>query len=362
MRSISLVRYFIAVVAILGLSTAALAADASTQPAAGAAPGKVLIVPFRQIGDANQYHWIGDAIAEGLISDANHGLVAGVTRADKSLADAEPDAILKSARDGNASVVVFGSFQVVNDQLRATGTAEDVASGRVLASLKSTGAMNDLFKIEDVLSEQLAPVWANLTQQPLVEEQAPGAVPSGNYIPADNNVVPPLAQAQPQVTSSYTYAPSPYDPGLVASTYAPYDYSSYDPYAPYGYGYGAYTYSPYFAPDYYPYFYPGIFIGGYYNTGFRFGGRGFHYGPHPVGGPRPVTGIIGRLSNGAVLNNGGFGAVSPIVRPNFGFSTARFAGGANANFSVARSPSGFGQRFAAPRAFGGAAVGGGGRR
>jgi len=223
----------------------------------------------------------------------------------------------------------------------------------VLASLKSTGAINDLFKIEDSLSEQLGPVWASVAGQPLVEHMNPAGPPADNNPPADNSgVAATTPTTVPQPPYPYTTAPYPYDAVPQANAYAPYDYGAYAPGLS-DYGYGPYAYAPYFTDDYYPYFYPGIFIGGFSDNGHRFGDRGFHFGPRPGTGVTGGTGVIGRLSNGTVLNNGGFGAGSRIVTPNFGFTTARFGTGFTAPAFGARG-------FAAPRAFGGPAFSGGG--
>ncbi|MGD0461780.1 MAG: hypothetical protein ABSB74_04755 [Tepidisphaeraceae bacterium] len=223
---------------------------------------RVLIVPFKQIGDAGSQGWVGAAIQENLISNATAYPGAQAVALNQPLANMDSADAVKAARDAGASIVVFGSYQLSDEQLRVTGQAMDVGSGRVLATLQVTGPVTDLFKIEDTLGGQLDAALP----------QPPSNLPQVTYGPsataAPNETDTAATTAAPQ---AYPYASQPYvDP---QTTYV-YPSAGY-----YDYGY------PYYYPYYYPY--PSIYLyggfGPYYHGGYRGGYRG-GWGHGYVGG------------------------------------------------------------------------------
>jgi TolB-like protein len=250
-------------------------AQPTTLPSAPLA--KVLIVPFKQMGDLSSHAWVGAAIQENLISDTAANPTVQAIAANQPLANMDsPDAV-KVAQGAGASIVVFGSYQLSADQLRVTGQALDVGSGRVLATLQVTGAVTDLFKIEDTLGSQLDAALpqppsnlAQVTYGPNTAAVAPDASSAPAPAPVDAaNGAAPAGQAYPDASQTYAYPSTTY-------VYPPtYYYNSYPYYYPYP--------SFYFYGGFRPYYYGGHgFIwhgGGWHGGGGSWhGGGGGHFG------------------------------------------------------------------------------------
>jgi TolB-like protein len=250
---------FIALASVIFLGGSLAIAQPTTAPTASVA--KVLIVPFKQMGDPSGHAWVGPAIQENLISDATGNPAVQPVSLNQPLANMDSADAVKAANDAGASIVVFGSYQVAADQLRVTGQATDVGSGRVLATLQVTGPITDLFKIEDALGAQLSTALpqsaTNLAQ---VSYGLNAAGPAATAAPAPTDTAASVAAPQ-----TYSYTPQPYV--YPQTTYA---YPSYDD------GY------PYYYPYYSPFFFGG-FGGGFYGHGF-IGARGGHFGGGHFGG------------------------------------------------------------------------------
>lgn len=231
--------------------------------AAPAAP-TVLVLPFQQTGDATTYSWIAPAIQEDLLGQVARTGVFQPVSVNQPVAGADSATALQIARANNANVVIFGGYQVVADQLRIDGQAVDVATGRVIGALQATGAMADLFKIEDALGLQFHQLFP-----------------------------PPASSDMPAI--SYGYPNEPVTTAAVPDTTAtPPDQSNYS--SPDNYGYQA----PYYGQTYW---YPGY---GY--------GYGFYYGP-PIyyfnGGFNRWNHFHGGGWNGHWSQNGGHWGGSP---------------------------------------------------
>jgi TolB-like protein len=277
-------------VLVLGVSTALAqpAASPTSPPQA-----TVLFIPLKQLSDSGGHAWVAEAIEENLVSEvAQAGDLA--KKLDASAATTDMTTALKDAHDAGANIVIYGSYQVVDDQIRVTAHAVDVASGRVVAPLGTTGNLRDLFKMEDALADMLRPALprtaAATTPQIIYgtpntnpysavanpNDQSAGMVPNP---PADNQVYP----------DGYPVAGVPYSSG-------DYYYPNYNYYAYPYYGY------PYYS-SYYPYY-------GYYGPAFYGGiyfGRGWGYGYHShfVGGG--FRGGFGGGFRGGFRGGGGHG-------------------------------------------------------
>jgi TolB-like protein len=218
---------------------------------------KVLIVPFKQMGDPGSRAWVGAAIQENLISNTAAYPGAQAVALNQPLANMDSADAVKAARDAGASIVVFGSYQLSDDQLRVTGQAMDAGSGRVLATLQVTGPVTDLFKIEDTLGSQLD---AALPQPPANLAQVTYG-PSATATPTETDMAatPAAPQVYPDASQPNVYPQSTY-------VYPSVGY----------YDYGYPSYYPYYYP--YPsiYFYGGFGRGYYYHGGYR-GGWGHGY-------------------------------------------------------------------------------------
>jgi len=208
-------------VAILAGNSLALG-QAATMPAVQT-PVKVLVVPFTQIGETGGHEWVGAAIQESLLTDASLDTAVQATAMDRPLAKDDLSQATVAAKGTGATLVVFGGYQYTSDQLRVTGRVVDVNYGRVLGTLKATGAVIDLFKIEDALSSQFQAILP----------QPPGNSPVVTYGPnqADVPTYSGNSQAavdQPQQTYVYQSPPVDTEPDYG------YSYPLYD--NPYYYG------------------------------------------------------------------------------------------------------------------------------
>src|SRR5580658_3835907 len=98
---------------------------ANSQPAPAAyAPNpssvSVMVLPFHKIGDTADGAWISEAIDEDLRSELMRNPLVGVVSAPPKLPTTAADA-LQAGLWGNAKYVVFGSYQLVDGQVRVTG-------------------------------------------------------------------------------------------------------------------------------------------------------------------------------------------------------------------------------------------------
>lgn len=223
----------------------------TTQPAAQPSSPitKILIIPFRQAGDTTSHGWVGPAIQEDLMSHVAGSPAMEAVALNYPLANGDKPEAVKAAKDVGASIVVLGSYQFSDNQLRVMGQAVNVASGRLLAMLQARGSVTGLFSIEAALAAELS-----------------AALPQ----PLSN--LPPVAYGQAETAFAYsapapvtTAAPPAYHPYMTQ----PYAYPS----ATYAYPYAGYCGYRYPYAGYYGYGYPS----GYYPSGPLYMGIGVPY-------------------------------------------------------------------------------------
>jgi TolB-like protein len=227
-----------------------------------------MVFPFTAIGNPGSYQWIGTGVQQSLLVEVNRpGSIAWSMPAAAPSTQPVANPVADAARSG-ATIVVFGSFQIVNDEVRVTGQSIDTGSGQVLAALNATGSIHDLFKVEDALDAQLQralPQPQESTFNAPVQEQE--AAPQPAVVESDVQIV------QPSFADADTYG------------------------IPY----------PYYA-DY------GTFYGGFGGGAVFLGGRGFNdfHGIHNFGhgfnggfGFGGLNGRVGGLSTGG-FHGGGF--------------------------------------------------------
>ena len=216
-------------VIVLGWGRILAAIDApTTRPA-----GTVLVLPFVPPAGQN-YDWIGKGIQQNLIAELSPNLkTTAISPGDLPATD-DPATALKTARDHHAVVVIFGATQLLDKQIRITGQVLDVASGKLLGTLKSTGSLDNLFRLEDAMAGQglqaLPRTMLNLRGLAAAER---GARPQIIELPGDQPAPPPIYGN----SSAYSpmFAPQPYatlePPAPPLSPYAlSYPYRFYYPY------------------------------------------------------------------------------------------------------------------------------------
>jgi len=212
-------------VLVVGVSLAQADWTITPSPQPAASP-KVLVAVFQNAGEGGAYGWIGGALQEDLMAQVAKSGTFAPAAYGKPLGAADAAAAMQAGRDNGAAIVIFGSYQVVADQVRVTGQLGDVPSNRVVAVLQGTGPLRDLFKIEDALGDQLR----QQLPQPLNT-----SVPTVTYGTPNQPYVPePAAPVVPPPAPDYTYT-TPYSPYYTPDYYYP-DYGYAYPYYPYYYG------------------------------------------------------------------------------------------------------------------------------
>jgi TolB-like protein len=274
-------RLLVMLVAVLGVVSMAFA-QVTAVPTAQQ-PMKVLVIPFKQIGGVG-HEWVGAAIHENLIMQVAADQAIQAVEMSKPLVDNTPQDAIATAKSNGATLVVYGSFQFSGDQFRVNGQILDADDNRTLATLRATGPIIDLFKIEDTLWQQLNSALP----------QPPTTMPPSITYGAEQSASP---QAVPYYAGNEAANSVVTQPPAYVYTTPPYDYYGYGyPYYGYPYYYGGYGY-PFYYGGFGPYYYGrgwggrffvgrGGFRGGFHNGfrggfggGFRGGfGGGFHGG------------------------------------------------------------------------------------
>jgi TolB-like protein len=194
-------RYWICATALLGIiagtgPAGAASSAPATQPASATPPAAatvahpatvaheqtVLLLPFDAVGTADM-DWIAKAVQKDLLAELSraHAIQPILPQAAPS-EEVTPEQALALGRQAGATYVIFGSYQILNQELRITGQVLDVRTGEYQGSLKATGAMRDLFALEDDLARQAK---KNLPAPPaLAQANAPAAIPNAPAIAA----------------------------------------------------------------------------------------------------------------------------------------------------------------------------------
>jgi len=113
---------------------------------------KVAVLPFDVLGEAG-HEWVGRAMQEALATGVQNTrgvsaiLVPAVSPTDTNFA-------LNAARSAGADLVIFGTIQFVDDQMRVNGRVLAVASGQNMGALTSDSSLRDLFTVEDSLAHR----------------------------------------------------------------------------------------------------------------------------------------------------------------------------------------------------------------
>jgi TolB-like protein len=138
------------------LNGSTLLADSTTQPTQTACD--VYLTPFTSLGGDNTLDWVGKAVQQNLLTDLARTKLHP-SGSDKPLSNADAQA---SARAMGAKYLISGSYQVADQQLRFNGQIIDAGTGNVLGGISATGAVRDLFAMEDQLSSQAIQQLGNL--------------------------------------------------------------------------------------------------------------------------------------------------------------------------------------------------------
>jgi len=228
------------------------AGSAFSQAQQPAAPGEVvlMIAPVRAIGDDGKSAWISQAVQQNLLNDLSRLQSVRPILPKEPVADLE--SAIKAAKAQNATHVFEGSFQLGDPGSRITGQILDLRTNQYVGAAKATGALRELFALEDSISEQvrriaLAQVKVEVRPLPApavnandVAIQPEGPVQIRRQFPWDRDK-PFLEEARRQAIIDRDYEDSRYRTTYTyGSSY--YGYGGY--YSRPWYGYGGVTFFP----------------------------------------------------------------------------------------------------------------------
>jgi len=242
-----------AVVAGAAPTTAPSPPPAAIVTGSPATYSSVLVLPFAPAASASD--WIGKGIQEDLATELVRQSRLEVLTPPDVQAVSDAATAFRIGRDRGASLVAFGTYQILDPDVRINGQLIDVSSGQAIAALKATGPRRDLFHMQDLLAAQ-----AVASLPPASIKLIGGAYASNNEStaaasPPGNNATGPYNSQGYYVTPGPDYVPT-YDNSAESAPAASYDngYSTYTQAYPYDY--------PWYAYDY-PFWGDGFFIGGF---------------------------------------------------------------------------------------------------
>jgi TolB-like protein len=234
-------------------ATQAVAAGPASNPAVNTT--QVLVLPFAPTDPADQRAWIGKAFEQSVIAELSRGASVQPMSISQAAPSAGYDAATALAaargagergtgeRSMGAKFVIFGSFQTVGTDVRVLGQILDVETGRAVGGLRATGALANLFDVEDALASQVRRQLPGATEEPSATAQA-DARPSSYLEPL--RAAPPMRSIAPMPDNALPdqnallNGPPGYDLGYGGygdyCDYANYAYEGYGPV--YGYGGG----------------------------------------------------------------------------------------------------------------------------
>ncbi|HEX4055234.1 MAG TPA: hypothetical protein VHX86_13300 [Tepidisphaeraceae bacterium] len=157
---------FLACLIAMTLPATALADVPTTQPAL-----KVAVTPFDVIGNSGQ-EWMGRALQEGLATGLQK--TAGISAVIvPGLAPANAAAAIDATKSLGADAVIFGSIQVLDDQIRIGGRIVSMKTGQTIGQLQCDGTVRGLFDVEDILSDRAGRVLKAATRVAVSRTAAP---------------------------------------------------------------------------------------------------------------------------------------------------------------------------------------------
>lgn len=136
---------------------------------------KVLVLPFAPANPADSQLWAGRSLQQSLAADLSATGSAQVQSGTTVASDM--DAALAAGAGAGAKYVVFGSFTTSGSELRVTGQIVDVSRRQSVGSLKVTGPVQDLFKLEDAAGAQARQALAFAANDGTPRNAAPASNP-----------------------------------------------------------------------------------------------------------------------------------------------------------------------------------------
>ena len=117
----------------------------------------VAVLPFDNIGTDPKWDRLADGMTEDIITDLSHSKdLVVIARNSTELYKGKPIDIRQIGRDLNVKYVVEGSIQSMGDQIRVTAQLIETASGGHVWSERYDRPADDLFVIQNDLTQRIA--------------------------------------------------------------------------------------------------------------------------------------------------------------------------------------------------------------
>lgn len=149
---------------LIGILTLPLAAKPATQPTTqpqGLDAARVLVLPFVPVERSVEKDGIGRGVERAMEADLSRvgslqpmTIEAGKPENEPPVGGYDSAVALRLAHAEAARYVVYGTYQIVDQELRIVAVVADVQTGRSVGGLKATGLVRDLFEMEDLLCGQ----------------------------------------------------------------------------------------------------------------------------------------------------------------------------------------------------------------
>ncbi len=217
----------------------------------------VVLIPLKPLAETSNTAWIAEGIAQNLLNELGRFAYARPMVLKDQVPVGTPEDAASVGKMAAAKYALFGSYQLSETEIRITAQVVKVDGGKMIGAIRATGAMRDLFSLEDSIADQLKRV----LKTELAPEPAAAAAPAQPVQPPAIQPNGPLPNPQDQR-----------DQELIDRARMRFDNPDYW-YNRYNYGYPSYY-------GYYGYGYPYFYLPWYW--------RGFYRGP--VVSPVP-TGI-----------------------------------------------------------------------
>lgn len=280
------------ILALLLLAIATLA-RAQTQPSQPADSNvSVLLLPFAELDRNGGMDWVGPAVQQNLLNElTRQPRIVPKTAPAGAQSPVDLDGAQKAGETADTGLVIFGTYQATETELRLTGQVLETRTGKLLGSLKATGPIRDLFALEDdvagqarrLIEKHLGSATAPRPFTPIVPEPAKEVLTAQSAPPPQAPF--PWQSDQAWIERMWGWTPH-LDDAYAASQYRywygnrssfgyglAYDYGYYSPYySPYGSGYG-FGYGTSWQGT-------GLSTGRRYSESTSFGFRGSYHGRH----------------------------------------------------------------------------------
>src|SRR5439155_7472448 len=108
--------------------------------------------PLQPIGEDGKTAWISQAVQQNVLNDLTR--LQGV-KPILAAAPADHDAAVKAAKAAGAQFLLEGSYTLADPGIRLTLQLFHLRTNAYIGAAKATGALKDLFALEDSIADQV---------------------------------------------------------------------------------------------------------------------------------------------------------------------------------------------------------------